>query len=219
MATKKRLSKAGAQVTEANAEQRLSEQLATLNARHHRQEQDDAIHGTSDVLTDQWRRERPDLDLRAFELGIRVRRLAMLLDERLAAICASLGVKMSDFLLLMALRRLGSTGSMRPTDIRRMHSVTSGTVTYRIDKLIQQDLVSRLQDPAYLRGYLIQLTSHGCDVVNRGVDALSRYYDATLSEFRSLAGATELFGEMLRHFELRVEEAGGPAELPCDPGE
>ena len=107
------------------------------------------------------------IDIDAFTLTIRLRRLAMLLDEGVVKRGEAAGVKLNEVLLLLALRRMAPTYSLRPTDILKMHSVTSGTVTYRIDQLIKQDLAERIPDPDDKRGYLIRLTQRGRAVVDK----------------------------------------------------
>jgi len=185
---------------------RLLSQIKQLNLDLRLVGQDDAILGTTDVMAKQWRHEQPALELGAFELALRVRRLAMLLDERLSIVCRSLGISLSDFLLLMALRRQGPAGSLRPTEIMKMHSVTSGTVTYRIDKLLAQDFVARIKDPADLRSYLVCLTAHGRKVVDQGVARFAEINNVALRAMTSIRGTTELFTEMLRHYELSMED-------------
>ena len=191
---------------ETRKSNRLLSQIKQLNLDLRLVGQDDPILGTTDVMAKQWRHEQPGLELGAFELALRVRRLAMLLDERLSIVCRSLGISLSDFLLLMALRRQGPSGSLRPTEIMKMHSVTSGTVTYRIDKLIAQDFVARLQDPLDLRSYLVRLTAHGRKVVDQGIARFAEINDVALRAMTSIRGTTELFTEMLRHYELRMED-------------
>jgi DNA-binding MarR family transcriptional regulator len=197
------LSKTSKETRKSN---RLLSQIKQLNLNLRLAEQDDPILGTTDVMAKQWRHEQPGLELGAFELAMRVRRLAMLLDERLSIVCRSLGISLSDFLLLMALRRQGPSGSLRPTEIMKMHSVTSGTVTYRIDRLLAQDFVARVQDPVDLRSYLVCLTAHGRKVVDQGVARFAEINDVALRAMTTIRGTTELFTEMLRHYELRMED-------------
>lgn len=76
----------------------------------------------------------------------------MLLDEISTKECEAVGLKLNEMLLMMALRRVGPPYALRPTDILKMHSVTSGTATYRIDQLTKQDLAERIPDPSDRRG-------------------------------------------------------------------
>ncbi|MFX1678618.1 MarR family transcriptional regulator [Mitsuaria sp. CC2] len=158
------------------------------------------VWGNSDVLIDQWRGELGDKASEAMLLGIRIRRIGMLIDRLLIEDCTALGIKYDEFMLLMALRRIGEPYALRPTDILRMHSVTSGTATYRIDKLTSQDLAERMNDPNDRRSYLIRLTPRGkktVDAVLARTDALYREKLAAMSGipegFKTLEAGLRLF--------------------------
>ncbi|MGA7936851.1 MAG: MarR family transcriptional regulator [Kovacikia sp.] len=49
--------------------------------------------------------------------------------------------------------------------------VSSGTMTHRIDRLEQADLVKRIPDPNDRRGTLIQLTNKGFNLIEKAVEA------------------------------------------------
>ncbi len=167
----------------------------------------DVVFGSSDVLAAQWERELPSgIDIEAFTLTIRLRRLAMLLDEGLVKRGGAAGVKLNETLLLLALRRMAPTYSMRPTDILKMHSVTSGTVTYRIDQLIKQDLADRIPDPDDRRGYLVRLTKRGRTVIDKIIAESAQSASDCLRQLFGVPGARETFVEMLRFYEMRLEQ-------------
>jgi DNA-binding MarR family transcriptional regulator len=170
------------------------------------------VWGNADVLVHQWRRELGDEGSEAVLLGVRIRRIGMLLDEITMAHSEAEGVKHTDFLLLMALRRLGDPYAMRPTDILKMHSVTSGTATYRIDQLAKQDLAERLPDPRDRRGYLVRLTPRGKQIVDRVMARMQAEFNARLAPFAKIAGGHDVLEAGLRLFELCIEPgatAGG----------
>ncbi len=167
----------------------------------------DMVFGSSDVLVAQWEREFPTgIDIEAFTLTIRLRRLAMLLDEGLVKRAEATGVKLNEALLLLALRRMAPNYSLRPTDILKMHSVTSGTVTYRIDQLIKQDLAERIQDPDDRRGYLVCLTPRGRIVIDKIIAESAQAASEGLRQLFGMPGARETFVEMLRFYEMRLEQ-------------
>ncbi len=193
------------------------EALRALNAPGEKEDlMADEILGTSDVLAAQWEREFPaEAAIEAFTLTIRIRRLAMLVDEGLVALGQKAGVKLNELLLLLALRRVGAPYELRPTDILKMHSVTSGTVTYRIDQVINQGLAERIADPSDKRGYLIRLTSKGRRVVDQAIVESTRAASEFLRPLFALPLAQELFVEMLRFYERRIERYG--AEQDANP--
>lgn len=192
----------------------LLDQLRQLSSGEGPVNRADPIQGNSDVLAAQWRRERNDLALDGYEISTRLRRIAMLLDENLATLCAQLGLKHNELMLLLALRRVGKPYCLRPTDILKMHSVTSGTVTYRIEQLIKQDLAERVPDESDLRGYLIRLTERGLAVVDRAVTVSSEHANLILGDVLKIPAAGALFIELLRAYEHQIETTSLPSQKP-----
>lgn len=166
------------------------------------------VWGNADVLVHQWRRELGEDGSEGVLMGIRIRRIGMLLDELTMAHCEAEGVKHTDFLLLMALRRLGEPYAMRPTDILKMHSVTSGTATYRIDQLAKQDLAERLPDPRDRRGYLVRLTPRGKKIVDTVMARMQAEFNERLAPFAQVAGGHDVLEAALRLFEACIEPRG-----------
>jgi len=58
-----------------------------------------------------------------------------------------------------------------PTELFNTLMVSSGTMTHRIDRLEQADLVKRTPDPSDRRGTLIQLTNKGFNLIEKAVEA------------------------------------------------
>jgi DNA-binding MarR family transcriptional regulator len=184
----------------------LHAELKSLNDSYGCERSGDAIRANSDTLIRQWKSEKCELDLSAFEISLRVRRIGMLLDEVLSQACESLGVKPNEMLLLFTLRRIGPPYCMRPTDIQNLTAVTSGTVTYRIDQLVKQNLAERIADPVDRRGYLIRLTEHGSQLVDSAINASVQSSDALLAPLRDMPSAMELLVELLRLYENRLDD-------------
>lgn len=178
--------------------------------------QHDLIHGNSDVLTGQWAKQYDGEDVSPLTLAIRLRRVAMLIDEVSTEACAGAGITLNEMLFLMALRRVGPPHSMRPTDILKMHSVTSGTVTYRIDQLAKQDLAERIADPTDRRGYLIQLTPQGLATIDDVLRKQLHVFRESLQPMSNIPGAIPLLDDALRLYERcisladRVSSVGAP---------
>lgn len=169
--------------------------------------QADSIQGNSDVLVSQWQKQFAGEDIAVLTLGIRVRRVAMLIDELLLKECEAVGIKLNEMLLLMALRRVGPPCALRPTDILKMHSITSGTVTYRIDQLAKQDLAERVNDPSDRRGYLIRLTPRGLKIVDSILHRLLDAFRVNLQPMAAIPGALPMFEESLRLYERCISES------------
>ena len=168
--------------------------------------QADPIQGNSDVLAAQWREQFAGEDITAMTLGLRMRRIAMLIDEACIRECEPLGLKLNELLLLMALRRVGAPYELRPTDILKMHSVTSGTATYRIDQLTKQELAVRIPDPTDRRGYLVRLTPRGLKMVDAVLHRLLHNFRADLQPMSAIPGAVEVLEEMLRLYERCISK-------------
>lgn len=134
---------------------------------------------STDILVREWERARPDLDLTAFGILLRIRGLSMLIDQKSQPIADVLGLKGNELLVLYALRRGGSPYRLRPTDIFRLLRVTSGTITYRIDRLEQLGMVERVPDPADRRSVMIQLTAKGKRSVDFAMETAAK--DAALN--------------------------------------
>jgi len=128
-----------------------------------------------DEITQQWQRERPDLDLSDFLLAIYLRRLGRLIENEYERMCQTrFGMSAWDMRVLLALRRRGPPYAMRPTDLFEALLVTSGAVTKQVDRLQRRRLVKRLRDPEHGGGFRVQLTERGVQMVDAAVDLLAR---------------------------------------------
>ncbi len=130
-----------------------------------------------DVIVEQWRRERPDLDPRAKEITGRIIRLASLFHQSYRTVFEPLGLNDGEYGLLAALRRAGAPHQLTPTELARQRMMTSGGMTAAIDRLERKGLVERVPNPADRRGSLVRLTPSGRDVVDR---AMERHVEAEL---------------------------------------
>jgi DNA-binding MarR family transcriptional regulator len=188
-------------------ESRLVKHLESMNEA--RREDMPRQSSPADELIRLWHGELPGKDLGAFEISLRVRRLAMAQDELLARTCESLDVKPNEMLLMFALRRLGPPYSMRPMDILRETAVTSGTVTYRIDQLVKQNLAQRVQDPVDRRGFLVQLTPHGKALTDKALAISTRSAENALAPLKDVPSSMDVFRELLKFYEYGLRKEIG----------
>jgi DNA-binding MarR family transcriptional regulator len=180
-------------------------------------------------LAESWRRERPDLDLADFLLGIYLMRIGRLLDDAYDRMCrATFGVSGADMRVLFALRRAGPPYARRPTDLFRALLVTSGAMTKQVDRLSGLHFVERRRDPGQSVGLLIQLTKQGLKVANQASESLARRSligSATASMGAADRAAGEQFCEKLlaeldatevpsSALNEGVDEANRPWDLP-----
>ena len=125
-----------------------------------------------DTIVDAWRRERPDLDVTPMEVLSRISRLAHHLDRLRGNAFSAHGLEAWEFDVLAALRRAGSPYRLSPGQLLRETLVTSGTMTNRVDRLVERGLVTRQDHPNDRRGVLVELTDTGRNVVDAALAEL-----------------------------------------------
>lgn len=114
-----------------------------------------------DRIVAAWRRERPDLDVQPLAVLSRVTRLARHLDLARRGAFDRHGLETWEFDVLSALRRAGAPYRLSPGALLTQTLVTSGTMTNRIDRLVEHGLVARAPSPDDRRGVLVSLTPAG----------------------------------------------------------
>jgi DNA-binding MarR family transcriptional regulator len=157
-----------------------------------------------DLIIEQWRRERPDLDHSPIGVVGRVSRLARELEQRLEPVYRDHGLEPGWHDVLATLRRSGPPFRLRPTDLTTASMLTSSGTTKRLDRLEQAGLIARSPDPDDRRGTLITLTDAGRELI----DTLTAAHLA--NERRILAGLTEpeqrRLADLLRKLQLGLPE-------------
>jgi DNA-binding MarR family transcriptional regulator len=125
-----------------------------------------------DDLSDDWARERPDLDLSPVAVFSRLGRLSRHLDLARRDAFTRHGIESWEFDVLAALRRAGTPYELSPGRLLRETLVTSGTMTNRVDRLAARGFVERNPDPEDRRGVLVRLTPEGKQAVDGAFGAL-----------------------------------------------
>ncbi|CAM8621806.1 MarR family winged helix-turn-helix transcriptional regulator [Candidatus Planktophila dulcis] len=123
-----------------------------------------------DRLIAAWKRERPDLDLSPLAVLSRITRIARHLD--IARRDAFADLETWGFDVLAALRRAGAPHQLSPGQLMQETMVTSGTMTNRLDRLEELQLITREQDPDDGRGSLVTLTKSGVCAVDAALEGL-----------------------------------------------
>ncbi len=140
-----------------------------------------------DRIVDSWLRERPDLDFSPLQVLSRVARLSKHLDRARRTAFTRSDLDSWEFDVLSALRRAGTPYQLSPKGLLQQTLVSSGTMTNRIDRLVERGLVERRTDPNDGRGILVQMTPQGLLRVDA---AITRLVEAE-SELLSSLTATE----------------------------
>lgn len=122
-----------------------------------------------DAILGQWRRERPDLDVRPLGVLGRLFRVAQLADAELSRGLTDYGLQPGWLDLLAALRRAGRPYELNPTELMRTTMLSSGGMTKRLDRMAEAGLVQRRPDPKDRRGTLVVLTKKGRAVVDDAI--------------------------------------------------
>jgi DNA-binding MarR family transcriptional regulator len=123
-----------------------------------------------DRLIAAWKRERPDLDLSPLAVLSRITRIARHLD--IARRDAFGDLENWGFDVLAALRRAGEPHQLSPGQLMQETLVTSGTMTNRLDRLEELQLITRQPDPSDGRGSLVTLTRAGMRAVDSAMEDL-----------------------------------------------
>jgi DNA-binding MarR family transcriptional regulator len=146
-----------------------------------------------DLILEQWRRERPDLDPSPIGVIGRISRLARELEQHLELVYREHGLEPGWHDVLATLRRHGPPYQLRPSEFSDALMLTSSGTTKRLDRLEQAGLITRAPDPADRRGVVITLTPSGLKLIDAVTEAhLTNERDLlaglSAAERRTLAG-------------------------------
>ncbi|TFB51498.1 MarR family winged helix-turn-helix transcriptional regulator [Cryobacterium tagatosivorans] len=153
-----------------------------------------------DRIVDAWLRERPDLDFAPLQVLSRVARLSKHLDRARRTAFSRSELESWEFDVLSALRRAGAPYVLSPKSLLQQTLVSSGTMTNRIDRLVDRGLVTRRTDPNDGRGVLVGMTPAGLIRVDA---AITRLVDAEAELLATLsAGDQDRLAGLLRKLSL-----------------
>jgi DNA-binding MarR family transcriptional regulator len=152
-------------------------------------------------LVDQWRPERPDLDLEAMVTVARVGQLARLFNGVINELAGSYGLQQAEGDVLFTLRRAGAPYRLSPAAISDSLLVSSGTLTSRLDRLEAKGLIERIPHPTDRRSMEVQLTDEARKIVDEAVTVHVRNEQRMLAalsqrELESLNGITS---KLIKH--------------------
>jgi DNA-binding MarR family transcriptional regulator len=158
-----------------------------------------------DRIVDAWTHERPDLDFAPLQVLSRVGRLSRHLDRARRLAFSASDLESWEFDVLSALRRAGTPYQLSPKALLQQTLVSSGTMTNRIDRLVERTLVERRTDPNDGRGILVVMTPLGRDRVDRAIREL---LDAEAALLDALSPADqERLAALLRKLSLDFDES------------
>ncbi len=162
-----------------------------------------------DTVLEQWRRERPDLEVGPMGLTGRLKRISRHLEREMDKSFATHGLNLASFDVLATLRRSGAPYRLSPGDLMANTMVTSGTMTHRADQLVRAGYVERIGNPEDGRSVLIGLTRRGLKVIDAAVT------DHVANLARLTSGLTESeakrLDRLLERYLAALESAEDPA--------
>lgn len=141
-----------------------------------------------DDIVQQWRTERPDLDVSPMHVIGRLSRVSQQVDRRLEENFARHGLDSGAFDVLATLRRNGAPYTLSPKDLAASAMITSSAVAQRLNRLEERGLITRSRSSVDGRGTQVTLTARGRDAV----DATLPAHLATEEELLAGLSATEL---------------------------
>jgi len=101
----------------------------------------------------------------------RMKRLTAHLAQGMERVFAAHGLNAASFDVLATLRRAGPPYALTPSELIEWTMVTSGTMTNRLDRLEEADLITRKRNPEDGRGFVIGLTGRGHALIDKVVTA------------------------------------------------
>lgn len=118
-----------------------------------------------------WGRERPDLDTAPMELFARLGRTHRLATGAIEEALARFDLTVSAMDVLLALRRSGEPYRLTPSELAAVSLLTSGGVTFRLDKLQEAGLIRRVPSTEDRRVVWAELTAAGRALADEVVTA------------------------------------------------
>lgn len=137
-----------------------------------------------DAILDQWRHERPDIELSGMAVIARISRLERMIGPLLDMVFSKHDLESWEFDVLATLRRSGRPFQLTAGQLLTSMMIASATVTNRIDRLATRGLVERVASAADKRQVLVKLTKRGFSVIDAAL------IDHTTNEARLVSKLT-----------------------------
>lgn len=174
---------------------------------------------TVDRILAEWAVQRPDLDFSPVGIVTRLERARTYIAAGLSEVFSRYGLSAADFQVVVNLRRAGSPYRLPQARLMKALTLTSGTVSVRIERLVKLGIVTREPDPADARGQLVQLTSRGLQLFDDIAPVHLANEDrllAALSGDERLALAA-LLRRLLASFETHATDVADRLGLALEP--
>ncbi|GAA1205385.1 MarR family winged helix-turn-helix transcriptional regulator [Prauserella alba] len=160
-----------------------------------------------DLITDQWRRSRPELDVSALAVFGRLHRNYHRYQAFIGETFAEYGISMGAFDVLAALRRSSDEGRLNAGALAQQTLVTTGGLTQRVNQLEKSGLVRRERDTDDGRIVYVALTEEGAALIDKLAD------EHFSNEQAMLVGLSKSERKQLAHLLHRLERSMELCEL------
>ncbi|BCW43047.1 MarR family transcriptional regulator [Arthrobacter sp. StoSoilB5] len=165
-------------------------------------ESDAAESDVVELVIEDWRRERPDLDPSAIAVFGRLLRVVAAQRAVQDSIYEPYGLTLASFDVLANLRRSGPPHRKTAGELANSSMLTTGGITFRLDRMEEQNLIERVRSREDRRVVFAQMTEHGKALID---EVISKHFD---TQHNMLAGLTpeevEQLAVLLKKAELSI---------------
>jgi DNA-binding MarR family transcriptional regulator len=120
-----------------------------------------------DALLESWARTRPDLRVAPVAVITRLARIRRHIDRELEPVFERFGLSPPTFEALVTLTRVGGDSGVSQKRLADEIGITPGTISVRVDRLVDEGLAERRPDPESKRSSLVALTEKGRELFER----------------------------------------------------
>ncbi|KMV29790.1 hypothetical protein AB733_15940 [Photobacterium swingsii] len=156
-----------------------------------------------DQISQQWKKNNPELDHSLVEIIGRFSRLNKHLESQRSTVYSALDINAGEFDVLATLYRNGAPYQLMPSDLIKQTLLTSGAMTNRLDKLEKKGLILRTNSDEDRRCVVVGLTDVGLKLIQKGAtlyfDKVSTLYEPLTNEDQIQLNA--LLKKWGQHFE------------------
>lgn len=132
-----------------------------------------------------WSRIRPDINVTALEAVQRLVWSGRLAEDILERTAIASGLRRrGDYEVLALLRRVEPT-LLTPLEVAQQLQTSQSGMTGKLDRLEEQGLIQRAQDPEDRRAIRLGITDDGRRLIDDAFDTSLRVYEAMLDEFNA----------------------------------
>lgn len=163
--------------------------------------------GPIDLVQQQWKRERPDLDASSIAIFGRIDRVSKVAHAEGRKALEQVDVSPWEYEVLATLRRSGPDYELAPRELGEALLVSGGALTNRLDHLELAGYLQRMPDPSDRRAIKIRLTDLGRETADKLVEVYFRR-EAELLDTLSARERRTLEG-LLRKLLIALEPLAG----------